>query len=79
MAERMGRWLRSVTFISSVLLATPGCTAGQAKSHVFGNPDAWQWTPNHTYHVENYRLALRFDEPKAEVFGDDWTANPQND
>lgn len=40
-------------------------------AHVFGNPDVWQWPPSRTYHVENYKLTLRFDAPKGEVFGDE--------
>jgi len=31
----------------------------------------WQWPPSRTYRVTNYRLALRFDEQKGEVFGDE--------
>jgi aminopeptidase N len=38
---------------------------------VFGNPEIWQWPPARTYHVENYRLKLRFDQTKGEVFGDE--------
>jgi aminopeptidase N len=38
---------------------------------VFGNPDLWQWPPSRTYHVENYRLTLHFDDSKSEVFGDE--------
>ena len=37
----------------------------------FGNPEVWDWAPSRTYHVENYRLVLHFDEPKGEVFGDE--------
>ena len=40
-------------------------------AHVFGNPDVWHWAPSRTYHVVNYELKLRFDEPKGEVFGDE--------
>ncbi|MGH9735823.1 MAG: M1 family aminopeptidase [Candidatus Acidiferrales bacterium] len=29
------------------------------------------WPPNRPFHVENYKLSLRFDQPKAEVFGDE--------
>jgi aminopeptidase N len=38
---------------------------------VFGNPALWQWPPTRTYHVENYRLTLHFDDSKGEVFGDE--------
>jgi aminopeptidase N len=43
--------------------------AGEA--HAFGNPEIWRWAPSRTYHVENYKLSLRFDQPKGEVFGDE--------
>ena len=38
---------------------------------MFGNPDVWHWPPSRTYHVENYKLTLHFDEPKGEVLGDE--------
>lgn len=38
---------------------------------VLGKSDIWHWAPSRTYHVENYRLGLRFDAPKGEVFGDE--------
>lgn len=41
------------------------------ETHAFGNPEIWQWAPSRTYHVENYKLSLRFDQPKGEVFGDE--------
>jgi aminopeptidase N len=50
-----------------ILVAT--MQAGEA--HVFGNSELWREAPNRTYHVENYKLSLRFDEPKEEVFGDE--------
>lgn len=37
----------------------------------FGDPNVWHWAPSRAYHVENYRLALHFDEAKGEVFGDE--------
>jgi aminopeptidase N len=46
-------------------------SAAPPDEHVFGDPTIWQWAPSRTYHVENYRLALHFDEPKGEVFGDE--------
>jgi len=42
-----------------------------AEAHVFGNPEIWRWAPNRTYHVENYKLSLRFDQSKGEIFGDE--------
>jgi aminopeptidase N len=41
------------------------------EAHVFGNPAIWRWPPTRTYHVENYKVSLRFDQPKGEVFGDE--------
>ncbi len=38
---------------------------------VFGDPHVWHWAPNRTYHVDNYRLILHFDEAAREVFGDE--------
>lgn len=37
----------------------------------FGDPMIVQRTPRRTYHVQNYRLALHFDEARGEVFGDE--------
>jgi aminopeptidase N len=42
-----------------------------ADAHVFGDPTITHWAPNRSYHVENYRLALHFDQAKGEVFGDE--------
>ena len=42
-----------------------------AKIRVFGDPNLWQWPPSQTYHVENYKLKLRFDQAQGEVFGDE--------
>ena len=45
--------------------------AGTPPQHVFGNPAVTQRPPARTYHVQNYRMDLRFDEAKGEVFGDE--------
>lgn len=42
-----------------------------APQHVFGNPAVTQRPPKRTYHVQNYRMKLRFDEARGEVFGDE--------
>ena len=42
-----------------------------ADGHVFGDPDISHWAPSRSYHVENYRLTLHFDQAKGEVFGDE--------
>ncbi|MGB6877520.1 MAG: M1 family aminopeptidase [Candidatus Acidiferrales bacterium] len=68
---RLLRWLGSITFIGSAVLVVAASAAGQEKAHVFGDPNVWRWAPSRTYHVENYKLALHFDEPKGEVFGDE--------
>ncbi|HEV2419871.1 MAG TPA: M1 family metallopeptidase [Terriglobia bacterium] len=44
---------------------------GTSKPDVFSDPDLQNWAPSRTYHVENYKLVLRFDEPNGEVFGDE--------
>jgi aminopeptidase N len=65
------RQLGLTVFTLSVFFATGACVAEEAKRDVFGNPEVWHWAPSRTYHVENYKLKLRFDEPKGEVFGDE--------
>lgn len=72
-ASISNRWRRvgPIAFTMSVVLAASLGATGQEKAHVFGNPDVWRWTPSRTYHVENYRLALQFDERSGEVFGDE--------
>lgn len=46
-------------------------TGARSSSHLFGNPEVWQWPPSRSYHVENYQLTLRFDEAKGEVLGEE--------
>jgi aminopeptidase N len=53
------------------LLASPLSAPGQGASHTFGNPNVWRWAPSRTYHVENYKLTLHFDQSNGEVFGDE--------
>jgi aminopeptidase N len=71
MAHRSGKWFGAVDFILIVVLASAAGAFAQDSAHVFGNPEVWHWAPSRTYHVENYKLELRFDEPKGEVFGDE--------
>ncbi len=67
---KIAQWLAGLQ--CGVLLAlSHAARADGMGTHRFGNPDLWQWPPSRTYHVENYRLALHFDEPKGEVFGDE--------
>ncbi|MGH7649205.1 MAG: M1 family aminopeptidase, partial [Gemmatimonadaceae bacterium] len=59
--------------IALLLLAAclPLEAAAQSAPPPFGNPAVWHWAPSRSYHVLNYRLSLHFDEPHAEVFGDE--------
>lgn len=57
--------------LSALILTPQSYAVAQQASHVFGNPSVWQWAPTRTYHVVNYKLALRFDEPNGEVFGNE--------
>ena len=53
-------------------MATSLAAQSAPKKHkVFGDPLTWHWAPTRTYHVENYRLALHFDQARGEVFGDE--------
>lgn len=52
-------------------LAFVSSSAASSDAHTFGNPSLWQWAPSRSYHVQNYKLSLRFDEPHGEVFGDE--------
>jgi aminopeptidase N len=68
--------MHSPTLISlgralSLVVATTVGASAQDSAHVFGNQGVWQWAPSRTYHVENYKLALHFDESKGEVLGDE--------
>jgi aminopeptidase N len=65
------RQLGLTVFALSVSFAAGACVAQEAKLNVFGDPAVWRWPPTRTYHVENYRLTLKFDEPKGKVFGDE--------
>lgn len=63
----MKRLILALCICSSI----PLTAAAQASTPVFGNPRVSHWPPSRSYHVENYKLSLRFDEPKGEVFGDE--------
>ncbi len=57
-----------------VLLAAacvPVLAGAQNEPKPMGHPAVWHWAPSRSYHVLNYRLALRFNEPHGEVFGDE--------
>ena len=57
-----------VLLLSGGVLSAAGaaCAAG-----VFGDPAVTQHAPKRVYHVENYKLALRFDPAKGEIFGEE--------
>jgi len=58
-------------FLTAILVFILIATIQAADTHVFGNPETWRWAPNRTYHVENYKLSLRFDQQKGEVHGNE--------
>ena len=64
-------WPPGLRILALAVAFTGHAQAAGTDAHVFGNPDVWQWPPSRTYHVENYKLTLRFDAPKGEVFGDE--------
>src|ERR1700761_8198887 len=39
--------------------------------HVFGDPKVSQYAPTRAYHVQNYKIAVRIDMAKGQVFGDE--------
>lgn len=53
------------------VLVTGIALSAQDDAHVFGNPNVWRWPPSRTYHVENYKLDLHFDQTKGEVLGNE--------
>ena len=69
--QKLSRRLRPAVFLFCAALGTQVNAAGQGGAHVFGNPNVWQWPPSRSYHVENYKLSLHFDQQKGEVFGDE--------
>lgn len=56
-----------LAFAALVMCGSARATA--APQHIFGNPAVAQQPPQRTYHVDNYKLALRFDQARGEVFG----------
>ncbi len=45
--------------------------ASARNRRTFGNPKVWHWAPSRAYEVVHYKLRLRFNEPKGEIFGTD--------
>jgi aminopeptidase N len=66
---RVKRGLGLIAYMLSGIIAVTA--SGQEMGHRFGDPDVLQWAPSRTNHVENYKLKLRFDQRKGEVFGDE--------
>lgn len=56
-------------FLAAACLAASA--PAQSAPPPFGHPAVWHWAPSRSYHVLDYRLSLRFDEPHAIVFGDE--------
>jgi aminopeptidase N len=67
--HRVKRELGLIALMVSGIIAVTA--SGQQTGHSFGNCDVLQWAPSRTYHIENYKLKLRFDQLKGEVFGDE--------
>jgi aminopeptidase N len=45
--------------------------AGAAPPHAFGDPAVTHRAPKRTYHVENYKLKLHFNQARGEVLGEE--------
>jgi aminopeptidase N len=69
--RKFGRGPRLVATLVSFALITAAVVRGQEKPNVFGNPSVSRWAPSRTFHVDNYKLTLHFDELAGEVFGDE--------
>lgn len=73
--DLQGTSLWQIFRLCSVLLASLGCGStpapGLDNSRAFGDPSVWQWPPSRTYHVDNYKLALHFNEQMGQVLGDE--------
>ncbi len=70
-ARSLRQSLGSIAFCIGAVLTTAMAAPAPQQTHVFGNPEVWQWAPSRSYHVENYKLSLRFDQQKGEIFGDE--------
>jgi aminopeptidase N len=57
--------------VLALTLLHPAHNQAQDMQHVFGDPAAWHWAPNRSYHVVNYNLHLSFEDSKSEIFGTD--------
>lgn len=67
---RLGQGFRSILFLVCALIANSS-RAGDNPGRVFGDPNIWRWAPSRTFHVQNYKLTLHFDQPKGEIFGEE--------
>lgn len=69
---KIGKMKQGICLIGGLILSVVLIvTAAGPDTHGFGDPNVWQWAPSRTYHVENYKLTLHFDQSKGEVFGDE--------
>lgn len=72
MIEGASSYARTIRIIGGLMLcAVLMGNADEPRTHTFGDPGVWQRPPSRTYHVENYKLTLHFDQQKGEVFGDE--------
>jgi aminopeptidase N len=68
---------RLAFLIPNLLLWTGCCASSLAQQpkaqsqHVFGDPKVSQYAPTRDYHVQNYKIAVRIDMAKGQVFGDE--------
>ncbi|MGH9533898.1 MAG: M1 family aminopeptidase [Terriglobales bacterium] len=65
--RRSAAWL-FVLFLLA-LAAAPLAAQARPAGHVFGNPNLWQYAPSRAYHVLNYRIRLKLDEPRHRIAG----------
>ena len=56
---------------AAALIVALACSCLAAASDESGAPGRMHWTPSRSYHVENYKLRLRFSQSRGEVFGDE--------
>lgn len=65
-----GRMLQAILLLLAGIV-TGSIQAGGQNARAFGDPQVWHWPPSRSYHVENYKIALHFDQAKGEVLGEE--------
>ena len=66
MIEGASSYARTIRIIGGLMLcAVLMGNADEPRTHTFGDPGVWQRPPSRTYHVENYKLTLHFDQQKG--------------